>query len=68
MVRLAGAPAKIRIVQNPVMGGVAVSVAVILCWPAVLNVTEPPKPPFVIFVSGGTVAAGSLLVKCTVPA
>jgi hypothetical protein len=45
-----------------------VSVAVMVCVPAVFNVTENVPMPAVNVASAGSVAAPSLLVKCTVPA
>jgi hypothetical protein len=45
----------------------AVSVAVIVCNPAVFKVTEKLPVPFCSFMSDGNTAWLSLLVMCTVP-
>jgi hypothetical protein len=52
----------------PVIDEVAVSVAVIVWFPAVFNVAENVPVPFVNVESAGNTAAPSLAVKCTVPA
>ena len=52
----------------PLMEVVAVSVAVMVCVPAVLNVAENVPTPFVSVELAGSVARPSPLVKWTVPA
>jgi hypothetical protein len=56
------------IVAVPVIDEVTVSVAVIVRLPAVFKVAVNVLVPFVSVESAGSVAAPSLLVKCTVPA
>jgi hypothetical protein len=51
----------------PVIEAVTVSVAVIVCDPAVFSVAENVSTPFVSVELAGNTAAASLLVKCTVP-
>ena len=52
----------------PVIEAVTVSVAVMVCAPAVFSVAENVPVPLVRVVFAGNTAAPSLLVKCTVPA
>ena len=52
----------------PVIDGVTVSVAVSVCVPAVRSVALNVPTPLVSVAFAGSVAAPSLLVKCTVPA
>ena len=53
---------------EPVTEAVTVSVAVIVSLlPMVLSVKEKLPVPFVNVELGGSIAWGSLLVKCTVP-
>jgi hypothetical protein len=51
----------------PVIDAVTVSVAAIVCAPAVFSVTENVPTPFVSVEFTGNTALPSLLVKCTVP-
>jgi hypothetical protein len=53
--------------ELPVMEDFAESVAVTVCTPAVLRVTEKVPVPFESAESLGSTACASLLVKCTVP-
>jgi hypothetical protein len=53
--------------EAPVIEGVAVSEAVIVCGPAVFNVAEKFPTPFGIVELAGSTAWPSVLVKCTVP-
>jgi hypothetical protein len=53
--------------EAPVIEGVAVSVAVIVCAPAVFNVAEKFPTPFVSVELAGSTAWPSVLVKCAVP-
>ena len=52
---------------DPVMELVTVSVTVIVCTPAVFNVTENVPTPLVRVAFAGKVAKPSVLVTCTVP-
>src|SRR5437762_219964 len=54
--------------EVPVIEGVTVSVAVIVCDPAVLRVALKVPVPLVRVELTGSVAAPSVEVKCTVPA
>jgi hypothetical protein len=54
--------------EVPVIDGVTVSVAVIVCEPAVFSVAENVPAPFVNVAFAGNTACPSLLVKCTKPA
>ena len=51
----------------PVMAGVAVSVAVIVRFPAVVSVAWRVFTPFTRLLSAGSVPLVSVLVKCTIP-
>ena len=51
----------------PVIAGLTVSTAVIVWFPAVRNVAENVPTPLASTESAGSVAAPSVLVKCTVP-
>ena len=53
--------------EVPVSEEFAVSVAVIVCTPAVFKVTGKLPVPFCSFMSEGNTAWVSELVKCTVP-
>jgi hypothetical protein len=53
--------------ELPVTEDFAESVAVTLCVPAVLRVTEKVPVPFESAESLGSTACASLLLKCTVP-
>ncbi len=53
---------------DPFSEAVTVSLAVIVCMPSVLRVTEKPPDPFVKVEFPGNVAWLSVLAKCTVPA
>jgi hypothetical protein len=53
--------------EEPAIPGATVSVAVIVWEPTEFNVAENVPVPFMSVPSGGRNAAGSLLVKCTVP-
>ena len=53
--------------QVPVIEAVAVSVAVMVWLPQVLKVAENVPMPLVRVEFAGSVAAESVLVKCTVP-
>ena len=55
-------------VSKPVMLPVTVSVATIVCEPAVLKVTSKPFVPLTNVEFPGKTAVPSELVKCTVPA
>ena len=55
------------IVPEPVTEDITVSVAVMVCEPVVLSVTEKILTPLVSVESAGNAPAPSLLVKCTVP-
>ena len=51
----------------PLIAGVCVEVAVIVCGPTVFSVAEKFPTPFVSVEFAGSVAVPSVLVKCTVP-
>jgi len=53
--------------EVPVTDGVTVSVAVMVCRPAVVSVAEKVPVPDTRVVSAGSVGPGSELVKCTMP-
>jgi len=53
--------------EVPVTDGVTVSVAVMVCRPAVVSVAEKVPVPDTRVVSAGSVGPGSELVKCTIP-
>ena len=53
--------------ETPVIDEVTVSVAVTVWVPAVSRVTEKVPAPFIKVVSADSLAAPSVLVKCTVP-
>lgn len=53
--------------ELPVMEDFAESVAVTVCVPAVLSVTENVPAPFESGESLGSTARESVLVKCTIP-
>lgn len=61
------APVTVTVPDVPVIDAVTVSVAVIVCAPAVFNVTENMPTPLVSVEFAGNTAAPSLLVKWTVP-
>ena len=52
----------------PVVAEVVVSVAAMVCEPAVFSIAEKVPTPLVSVASAGSAAAASVLVKCTVPA
>ena len=58
----------VMVLEVPVIEAVTVSVAVIVCGPAVFNVAWKFPTPLVSVALAGRVAAPSVLVKCTVPA
>src|SRR5215469_4799596 len=66
-VKVGPIPATVIVPDVPVIVAVTISVAVIVCAPAVFNVAEKVPTPFVSVELAGSVAAASLLVKCTVP-
>jgi hypothetical protein len=53
--------------ELPVTAVVTVSVAVIVCLPAVFSVAENVPAPLLSVVAAGKTADPSLLVNCTVP-
>jgi hypothetical protein len=59
--------ATVMLPEVPVIDGVTVSVAVIVCVPLVFSVTEKVATPLVRVEFVGSTACPSLLVKCTVP-
>jgi hypothetical protein len=61
------AAARTVVVPVPATLAVTVSVAVILWPPLVLRVAEKVPTPLVSVASAGSTAAGSVLVKWTVP-
>jgi hypothetical protein len=60
-------PITVTVPDVPVIDVVTVSVAAIVCPPAVFSVTENMPIPFVSVEFAGNIALPSLLVKCTVP-
>src|SRR5262249_58446304 len=68
-VKCVAAPPETAIpVEVPAIDGVAVSVAVSVWLPPVLNVADNVLTPFVRVEAVGRLAAPSLELKCTVPA
>jgi hypothetical protein len=53
--------------EVPVIVGLDVSVAVMVCEPGVFSVARNVPVPFVSIESAGSLAWPSLLAKCTVP-
>jgi hypothetical protein len=68
--KLLAAPALTLIeLEVPLIEALTVSVAVMVCEPAVFNVAEKTPVPFVnVELAGEMTAWASLLVTCTVPA
>src|SRR5580704_11330530 len=60
-------PATVIVPDTPVIDAVAVSVAAIVCAPAVFNTAGNVPTPFSSAEFAGNTAFVSLLVKCTVP-
>ena len=64
---VAGPAFTVMLLEFPVIEAITVSVAVIVRKPAVLSIAGKVPTPFVSTAFAGSVAAPSLLVKCTVP-
>jgi hypothetical protein len=67
IVRFAPAAVTVTADETPVIEAVTVSVAVIVCAPAVFNTAGSVITPFNSAEFDGNTAFASLLVKCTVP-
>jgi hypothetical protein len=64
---VAAAGLTVMVPEIPVIEAVAVSAAAIVWFPALFNFAVNMPVPLVRVASAGNIAAGSLLVKCTVP-